>query len=235
MRKILFIAFASFFVLAACSPTPEPKHVHFMHQSTGGNIIDDHDGVAEHPDPDYGLKTLLENAGYTFTENWMDDSYPTSIAGYIANGGSNFPYNARSAGILLFKSCYYPIDGLTSDEILDEWEQAYLEKIISYAKGHPYQILVAMPAVPYRKDDCPKENHDRARVWANWLKGEFLDSCKAQGADNVKSFDLFDIWAYPDSNWRKAEYCQTDDPHPNAYASLVMADSMAAFITGLGE
>lgn len=235
MKDLKILLFLSAIIFFACSPKPNPTHIHFMHQSTGGNIIDDHDGVSEHPDPDYGLKTLLENAGYTFTDNWMDDSYPASIAGYIANGGSNFPYNAKAAGVLLFKSCYYPIDGLTSDDALKEWEQAYLDEIIPYAVNHPDQILVAMPAVPYRKDDCAKENHDRARAWANWLKTDFIDSCRTHGANNVKSFDLFDIWAYPDSNWRRAEYCQSDDPHPNSYASLVMADSIAAFVEELSK
>lgn len=226
--------FAGILILGCEEKPPDPNHVHFMHQSTGGNLIEDHDGVTEHPDPDYGLRTLLENAGHTFTDNWMDDSYPTSIAEYFSSGGRGLTREAKSAGILLFKSCYYPIDGLTSDEALDGWKQAYIDEIIPYAKEHPDQILVAMPAVPYRKEDCPEANHDRARAWADWLKGEFIDSCLSHGAENVTSFDLFDIWAYPDSNWLRTEY-RGEDSHPNAYASLVMADSIAAFIAELIE
>ena len=235
MKYPLFVLFLAGFLTLACEvKPPDPNHVHFMHQSTGGNFIEDHDGVAEHPDPDYGLRTLLENAGYTFTDNWMDDSYPTSIAEYFSNDGKGIPRDAKTAGILLFKSCYYPIDGLTSDEALDGWKQAYLDQIIPYALAHPTQTLVAMPAVPYRKDDATQEQHDRARAWANWLKGEFLDECQKQSANNVTSFDMFTIWAYPDSNWIKDEY-RGEDSHPNAYGSLVMADSLAAFIAELSE
>ncbi len=242
MKRLVFVVIAAAFVLLACEKKPvvtDPDHVHFMHQSTGGNFIEDHDGVAEHPDPDYGLRTLLENAGHTFTDNWMEDSRPwdddkDNIASYFKNDGRGLPDDAKSAGILMFKSCYYPIDDLTSDDVLESWKQAYIMNIIPYAKAHPTQVLVAMPAVPYREEDASQDKHDRARAWANWLKGEFLDECHKQGADNVTNFDMFDIWAYPDSNWLKTEF-RGEDSHPNAYASLVMADSIAAFVAELSK
>ncbi|MBN2378921.1 hypothetical protein JXM67_03870 [candidate division WOR-3 bacterium] len=216
---------------AGCNKKPveiEANHIHFMHQSCGGNIIDDHPGTDNHPDPDYGLGTLIRNAGYTFTDEWMDDSYPTSIAELFANDGRRLSRDAERAEILLFKSCYYPIDGLTSDAELEAWKQAFRDEIIPYAQEHTDKIIVAMPAVPYREQDTDQANHDRARQWADWLADEFLEAAPS----NVTSFDLFDIWADPEHNWLKEEY-EGNDSHPNAYAYLIMADSIAAFIAEL--
>jgi hypothetical protein len=206
----------------------EAGHIHFMHQSCGQNIIDDHPGTKNHPDPDYGLQTQLTNAGYTFTENWMDDSYPPAIARLFQNDGAKLKRDAKSAEIILFKSCYYPIDELTSDAELEEWKKAFLDDIIPYAKEHTEQTIVAMPAVPYREQDTYEGNHDRAREWANWLAGEFLD----EAPSNVTSFNIFDIWADSVNNWLRPEF-EGDDSHPNDYASLIMADSIAFFIAEL--
>ena len=68
----------------------------------------------------------------------------------------------------------------------------------------------------------------RSYTWADWLGGEFLD----QAPSNVVSFDLFDLWADSVNNWLKEEY-EGDDSHPNDYASLMAADSIAAFIADL--
>lgn len=218
-------------ITTGCDKGPvevEANHIHFLHQSTGSNFMEDHPGTAEHPDPDYGLNTLLQDAGYDFTDDWMGDSDPPSIAKLFRDDGKKLSREARSAEILLFKSCFYPIDDLTSDAALDEWKQAFIDDIIPYAQAHSDQTIVAMPAVPYRQEDTEQGNHDRARAWADWLKEEFLDAAPS----NVTSFDLYDIWADSTNNWLKPEF-EGDDSHPNDYASLLAADSIFAFIQQL--
>jgi len=229
--KRLAVMLGMALLAAGCGNQPvevEDDHVHFLHQSTGANFMDDHPGTDQHPDPDYGLNTLLENAGFKFTDDWMDDSYPTSIAKLFADDGRKLSRDAKSAEILMFKSCYYPIDGLTSDAALEEWKQAFLADIVPYAKAHSDQTIIAMPTVPYREQDASADQHDRARAWADWLAGGFLDSCPS----NVVNFDLFDIWADSVNNWLRKEF-EGEDSHPNDYASLVIADSLAAFICRL--
>jgi len=104
-------------------------------------------------------------------------------------------------------------------------------------------IYVTAPPIHYAPwDDTDDAAAHRARLFNNWVKGEWLDAYNAAhpGLNNVAVFDLFDELAYPDDhathpNRLRAEYGgDNGDSHPNdagdAHLTQVFATDPGNFI-----
>ena len=96
--------------------------------------------------------------------------------------------------------------------------------------AHPDILFIAVTAPPLcyaPNDETDNAAAHRARLFNNWLKGEWLTSYKAAhpGLNNVAVFDLFNYLAYPDNhashpNRLRQEYGgAAGDSHPNSAAN----------------
>jgi hypothetical protein len=168
--------------------------------------------------------------------------------------------------IVMFKSCY-PLSNISSDGSLPGDPFSGSRTVTNYqavyrhaagsgstysSGGYTYKPLedifaenpdtlfipVTAPALHYAPSDATSDaaGH-RARVFNNWLKGDWLASYNAAhpGLNNVMVFDWFDVLAYPDDhtthpNRLRSEYGgASGDSHPN---SLACANTTEIFATG---
>ncbi len=168
--------------------------------------------------------------------------------------------------IVMFKSCYpisdiesagtAPGDPFSSSQTIANYQAAYRkygDPGGTYANGgyvyrpledvfaaHPDILFIPVTAPPRHyapSDPTTDAAAHRARVFNDWLAGEWLASYRSAhpGLDNVAVFDWFDFLAYPDDdpshpNRLRAEYGGTGgDSHPTAAAN---AASAVAFASG---
>ena len=178
---------------------------------------------------------------------WFND-YLEHVKVYGCADGTN--------RIIMFKSCYpnsnigsdgtEPGDPFSSTKTLANYKAVYRKYNApggTYTNGgyvyrpledvfaaHPDILFIPVTAPPrhYAPSDATTdaEGH-RARVFNNWLKGEWLDSYNSNhpGYHNVAVFDWFDVLAYGDGatshpNRLRAEYGgESGDSHPNSTAN----------------
>ncbi len=161
-------------------------------------------------------------------------------------GMRSFP-GGRINSIVMFKSCF-PNSNITSDgtepgDPFGDLALANLKAIYRHpgGSGHTYSangqtylplgdVFAANPSTLFIPVTSPPLNYSstddaaahRARLFNNWLKGEWLTAYKAAhpGLNNVAVFDLFNELANPDSgdysNRLQSAYGgETGDSHPN--------------------
>ena len=191
---------------------------------------------------------------------WFND-YLQRVKQYGCTNGFN--------RIIMFKSCF-PISGVGSDgtepgdpfsgdQSLVNYKAVYrhpggsgntysnggtaykpLEDIFS---ENPDILFIPVTAPPLNfgpSDATSDEDAHRARLFNDWLKGEWLNSYNAAhpALDNVAVFDWFDFLAYPDDdpthpNRLRDEYGGNNgDSHPNDDANLA---STVEFATKSGN
>ncbi|HEX9934550.1 MAG TPA: FlgD immunoglobulin-like domain containing protein [bacterium] len=196
-----------------------------------------------------------ENTNMNHWILWFND-YMGSVKQFECTNGYN--------RIVMFKSCYptsdiwddgtEPGDPFSEDQTLanykavyrhpeaagrkymrDEVEYVPLEDVFS---KHPEILFIPVTSPPLRYDATDDANAHRARLFANWLKNDWLSSYnKAHPAlKNVAVYDWFNFLANADNasigpNRLKEAYCGTPDEesHPNSTAN---AASTVAFATG---
>lgn len=164
--------------------------------------------------------------------------------------------------IVMFKSCYpisdvgsagtEPGDPFSSSQTLANYKAVYrhydgagntytdggytykpLEDIFA---ENPDTLFIPVTAPPLHHGTSSDANAHRARLFNNWLKGDWLSSYNAAnpGLDNVAVFDWFDVLAYADDhathpNRLTTEYGgATGNSHPNSTGN---ADSTEVFAT----
>jgi len=214
--------------------------VHFIHQSTGDNWLRDYDEW----DPDWGggnLRADLESDGHGVTDNWHDDdnapycSWDPEWQGLCAlfiNDGARLPEDAKTADIIIIKSCFYPTEYLISDDVLNSWiDHSKSDIVQGYFNNHPDQYLIFCSSVPHHRqgENCPAAPvRARGRSWGEWL--ENTDSGVASYAlhGNVTGFSAFAHTARgpgeSPENTLRAEYEISDpDNHMNRAANLACA------------
>jgi len=156
--------------------------------------------------------------------------------------------------IIMFKSCY-PASDVTSDGVepgnpfssaktLTNYKAVFRHPTGSgntYAHpngntyralgdvfaDHPDTLFIFVTAPPLCYGSTTDANGHRARLFNNWVKGEWLDSYRTEhgGLRNVVVFDWFDLLAYPDDhathpNRLREEYGgSSGNSHPNAAAN----------------
>ncbi|MGB2821627.1 MAG: LEPR-XLL domain-containing protein [Phycisphaerae bacterium] len=217
-----------------------PDAIFFLHQSCGEGIMLDHGGQP-------GLVNRLAALGHTFSDYdlWNDPpggSEPPSIATLFADANTDGIYGdglqaigATSADVLMLKSCFYVVEGLTDSFALGSWQQSFIDEVAAYANQNPQQSIVAMPAVPLRSEaGFGAVVGERARDWSEWLAGDFRTVHCTAG--NVYSFNLFDFWADAEThatnaNWLRREYCLPGaDNHPNDAGYRAAAEEITSFL-----
>lgn len=156
--------------------------------------------------------------------------------------------------IVMFKSCYpasgigsdgtEPGDPFSSSKTLVNYKAVYrhfsgsgntysymsntyqpLEDIFA---AHPEVLFIPVTAPSLVPNDTNADHADRARVWNNYLKTDWLSSYNTAHPtlNNVAVFDWFDVLAYAndyagaDRNMTKSEYRSSEsDSHPNGTAN----------------
>ncbi len=201
--------------------------------------------------PDAGRPASLgEPAGDRTDMNhwilWFND-YLGSLRTFRRGGGE------ITNRIILFKSCYpmsqvtgegsEPGDPFSPEKTLANYRavfrhpdgpgRTYEREGVSYRPleevfaGNPDVLFVVITAPPLSNERNDDASAHRARVFVNWLKGEWLDDYNRRnpGLANVAVFDWFDILANPDDaaefpNRLKRDYGgATSDSHPTAVAN----------------
>ncbi len=200
-------------------------------------------GVDVSPDtgrPDSLGPTPGENTNMNHWILWFND-----YLGGVKEHGSG------TNGIIMFKSCY-PISNIGSDgsepgdpfsgsQTLTNYKAVFrhpsgpgnaytqggytykpLEDVFAANPGTLFVFVVAPPLCNGCTDD---DNAHRARVFANWVKGEWLSGYNADhpAAKNVIVYDFFDTLANPDDaasypNRLRDEFTgpNAGDSHPNS-------------------
>jgi hypothetical protein len=226
-RKTLALVAALLVVLCGNSPA---YHVHFIHQSTGDNWLKDYDEY----DPNWGggnLRADLESDGHVVTDNWYwDDNAPycdwdpdyQGLCSLFLNDGARLPAEAQEADIIIIKSCFYPTEYLTSDEVLNGWISHSISDIIEgYLNNHPEQHLIYCSSMPHHRDgeNCPPTGvRARGRAWGEWLEDTSSGPLSYATYNNVTGFSAFGLTARPTGeaheNTLRAEY-EIFDPGPD--------------------
>ncbi len=185
---------------------------------------------------------------------WFNDY----LGGIVAEGAADGVNR-----IVMFKSCYpisdvaadgtEPGDPFSSDQTLANYKAVYrhpdgpgstysnddqtyrpLEDIFA---EHPDMLFIVVTAPPRHYTAGSDADAHRARVFNDWLAGEWLADYNAAnpGVNNVAVFNWFDVLANADDdpehpNRLKAEYGGEDgDSHPNSTAN---EESVVLFATG---
>jgi hypothetical protein len=226
-------------------------HVHFIHQSTGDNWLKDYDEY----DPDFGggnLRADLQSDGHTVTDNWYwDDNAPycdwdpdyQGLCSLFLNDGARLPAEARDADIIFIKSCYYPTEYLTSDEVLNGWIDHSISDIIEgYLNNHPEQHLIYCSSVPHRHEGegCPPPDvRARGRLWGEWLEDESSGPLSHATYSNVTGFSAFALTARPTGeayeNTLMPEYetSYPDDNHMNREGNVACAAQVRILVNAV--
>lgn len=178
------------------------------------------------------------------------------------NGVKNHKTTAARNGIIMFKSCFpnsdiaddgvEPGDPFSGDRTLANYRAVYRHASGgSYTNGgqnyrpledifaeNPDTLFIVVTAPPQTALETTNEMAHRARLFNNWLKGEWLNNYHSEhvGLYNVAVFDLFNVLANPDDaatnpNRLKDIYHAgqaADDSHPNDTASAYLTQVFAA-------
>ncbi len=245
----------SLFALASCSLGVEAAHVHFIHQSTGDNWLRDYDEW----DPDFGggnLRANLQSDGHVVTDNWhYDDNAPycpwdpewAGLCALFINDGARLPAEARTADIIIIKSCFYPTEYLVDDVTLQSWKDHSVSDIVGYFNAHPEQKLIYCSSVPHHRqgENCPPPAvRARGRAWGQWLEDTVAGLRSYSSHGNVVGFSAFAFTArppgQPHENTLRAEYeISYPDNHMNRAGNVACAarvrELVNAMASGVGE
>lgn len=216
--------------------------------------------------PDAGRPDSLgsvpgDNTNMNHWVRWFND-YLGNLKTYGCATGEN--------KIVMFKSCY-PISDVSSDGSLPGDPFASTQSLANYkavyhnAAGsgqtysysgydylaledvfaaNPDTLFIPVTAPPLTNTGTSDANAHRARLFNDWLKGDWLDSYNDAhpGLNNVAVFDWFGVLANPDNDPSHPNRLQEafggagDDAHPNsaanAYSTQVFATDPQNFIDG---
>jgi hypothetical protein len=213
----------------------------FLHHSTGRNLIEEGsvrahlagiDGELDFWDHDYNHIGLTgpdgASAGTTY-DIPGDNTDPDGLHVLWTTANTARATILASHEVIAFKSCY-PASAITSDGLLDQYRQWYLEMRDVFDQ-HPDKVFVVMSPPPLRRSVTDTAEADRARDFADWLgSAEYLG-----GRAHVVCFDFFDHLAHPDDgsadrNMLRAAYerATPGDSHPNVLANQTVGPLFAA-------
>ncbi len=138
-----------------------------------------------------------------------------------------------SQTIANYKAVYRHLSGSGNTYEDDGHSYLALEDVFA---ANPDTLFIAVTAPPRHYAGSDDDDAHRARVFNNWLKGEWLPAYNTAHPQhrNVLVFDWFDVLAYPDDhaehpNRLKAEYGgTTGDSHPNGTANAYSAEVFAS-------
>jgi hypothetical protein len=239
MKSVARLAIvAALAVILTGRAAAEPlTNLFMLHHSTGRNVIvegdvrgwiDDYNSAQgtsyEFWDHDYNYIGLTAPDGTKLgtTYNIPDDN--TDPEGLLtlwttANGARDLILNGHD--VIAFKSCY-PASNIETDAELEERKNWYLSMRVVFDQ-YPDKVFIVMSQPPRHRLATNKDEADRARAFANWLKSDTY----LAGHDNIVCIDIFNEFAQADDgtdtrNMLRYEYERShydSDSHPNALAN----------------
>ncbi len=208
----------------------EPRFL-FVHHSTGSGFM--FDG---------GMAGKLEDAGFevhsrTYGDGWVGDNtnpdhFPITFTAHFDDLVTWDLESGEKYDVIAFKSCY-PASNICSDEKLSEYKE-YYATIKSVTSVHPEILFIAWSTPPLVPSATEPDCAERARIFANWLGGEYIE-----GESNLMSYNIFDVLAGNDSgsgdfNRLRFDYQKNSgDSHPNHDANVVVAEDFTEWLSGI--
>lgn len=135
--------------------------------------------------------------------------------------------------VIAFKSCFGSA-AIEDASALDTRKSWYLA-MRDFFDQHPEKLFIVVtfpPNLP-TSDTTVMQAYKNGRAFCNWISSEAYLS----GHPNVKCFNLFDLFAWPDdgsadANTLKPEYrlSNPNDPHPNNTAYGIVGPKFADFL-----
>lgn len=178
--------------------------------------LSDADGVLQ--GRDYGYEALdIFNSG----------PYPAGLHRFwVENEWASAKDSVLTYDLIIMKSCYRNAD-ILSDTERDQIITRY-EEIIDEMHNYPDKKFILMGFPPKPERSTTASNALRSRQVMNYLE-------TADGG-NVLFYNLFDLLAYPTTNFLKAEYTSGDN-HPNTFgfqtAAIDFAPVIVSFAGGI--
>lgn len=225
------------------------QNVFFLHHSTGRHLIAE--GSVRAWLDDYNLSTGSNLVFWDHDYNYIglsdpdgdlvdrfynipdDNTDPDGLYQLWTTNNSARDSILTNHHVIAFKSCY-PASDIGSDAELEQYKTWYLE-MRDFFDTQPGTIFIAMTMPPRHPLATNLGDADRTRAFTNWLvSDEYL-----AGHDNLRCFNLFDIWAHPDDgsderNMLRYDYVRSHydpDSHPNDLANETAGPIFADFLT----
>jgi len=203
----------------------------FVHHSTGEGFL--FDG---------GMKDMLEKDGFevhnrTYGDGWVGDNtnpadFPVTFTEHFDDLISWDLPEGEHYDIIAFKSCF-PASNICSDEDLEAYK-GYYETIKTVTRQHPEILFIPWSTPPLVPNGTEPECAARARDFATWLTGPYIE-----GESNLASFDVFSRLAGDDPSARdynclKYDYqADPNDSHPNHMANMGVANDFFVWLSQL--
>jgi len=251
-------------VLLVGSAAAEPlTNLFMLHHSTGRNLIDE--GAVRDWIDDYNIAqgTAFEFWDHDYNEIGLtnpdgtklgtsydipdDNTDPEGLLTLWTTSNDARDLILDGHEVIAFKSCY-PASDIGSDTELEARKTWYLSMRDVFDQ-FPEKIFIVMSQPPRHRLATNKDDADRARAFADWLKSDTY----LAGHDNIVCMDLFNEFAQADDgsdtrNMLRYEYERShydSDSHPNTLAnetvgpwyaeSFVAAASALDTMTGLED
>jgi hypothetical protein len=246
MKRLVFSLAILIFLVGSVLPSNSNaeelgQRLFFLHHSTGRALLEEGNARAYLStvndakgsnlvlwDHDYNYIGLADIEGDLQGYDYSipnDDTDPIGLHELWTTTNSARDSLLSRYDVIAFKSCY-PACDITSEAMLDQYKQWYLE-MRDFFDSRPDKIFIVMSPPPRHRLATNVENADRARQFANWLiSSEYLD-----GHLNMVGFDFYNLLAHPDDgsatrnmlryDYERSHY--TSDSHPNALANEINA------------
>ena len=212
-----------------------------INESMGRQILFIHHSVGEQWLNEGGLRPALIKYGlgvhdatygdkigeYTDICDWTEKftNHMDDVMRFNYHPDSYYNDNTQN-DIIMFKSCY-PNNQIVGDgtppgnpgdktKLISNFEATFDSLRVLFSK-YPEKTFIYVTSPPLVPGQTDPGQSERARSFANWVKGDFLTRYKSEtNLSNMFVFDLFDILA-DQSGCLRTDYRRSDsDSHPNA-------------------
>jgi len=227
-----------------------PVSVLFIHHSCGSNLIRQGDVRNEIGKYNQAHGTRIGFWDHGYNKQGLRDAGEKAAGCYDIPGDNTNPdgFNALwtsddeacvrcreqmldNHDVIAFKSCY-PANAINSDAKLEQYKKWYLA-MREFFITQPQHKFVVVTAPPLHHLATTPDDARRAREFANWLSGEYIE-----GQSNIFCFDLYNELAEADqpsdtANMLLREFekdANNGDSHPNELANSLAGPKFAEFL-----
>jgi len=229
ISRRIFLAFSACGSCASSLFSEEPAapnqlRIHFLHHSTGGNLIGGAGGIAKM----FDAYNLENGTNLLFTEEWSapSDNYPYDYFS-VTFTPAKLQDLALKYDVVIWKHCYpgssiledtgYP-DINSSRKSIENYTLQY-RTLRDRLDSHPDRKFILWTLPPLHRKASTADMARRAAQFTEWVKWEYL----TENGDHPNQF-IFDFRRYmtgPD-NFLRYEYeldHNSSDSHPNQLAN----------------
>ncbi len=252
ITRRLFISLTAAFPFAsarAVEPAAGTVKIHFLHHSTGGNLVQGAGGISK-MFRDYNQEHGVD---YRFSEEWsspQNDNYPYEYFTQTFTPEQLAKY-AGQYHVVIWKHCYpgsaiLPDDGnpglYSARKSLESYKLQY-RALRSRFDSFPGTKFMVWTLPPLHRNATDPDSAKRAAEFSNWVRTEFLVEDGVR--PNLGCFDFRGEVADEDNflRWEYEPNHEGSDSHPNALANdtvcPVFFNSIISFVrdqqTSAGE